>query len=108
MHDLTQTTPDIATKITTSTDSYIFTCPVCDGQARYAYSFDDAIEVFCDGQDFGTKAVVDGVVLEVLEASYLRICKDDVQSIPQDIALSLQSKGFIPEYQTPEVAEITE
>ena len=54
MHNLTQTTLDETTLIQTSVDSYIFTCPVCKKQARYAYSFEDKIEVFCNGEDFGT------------------------------------------------------
>jgi len=71
MHDLTQTILDENTKITTSKDSYVFTCPACDKQARYAYSFDDKEEVFCNGEDFSTKVPAGGIVLEVRDATYL-------------------------------------
>lgn len=64
MHVLTQTTLDESTLIKTSRDSYIFTCPLCDLQRRYAYSFDDKIEVFCNGEDFGTKFLIDGEIIE--------------------------------------------
>ncbi len=72
MHDLTQTIIDENTLEITSVNSYIFTCPICNKQARYAYSFNDNIEVFCDGQDFGTKMLVNNVVFEISNALFMQ------------------------------------
>lgn len=71
-HALVQTEIDLNTKIETSVDSYIFTCPDCNKQARYAYSFNDKQEVYCNGQDFGTKLDLEGGIVELAEAEYLK------------------------------------
>lgn len=71
-HELVQTQIDLNTKIETSVDSYIFTCPDCNKQARYGYSFTDKQEVYCNGEDFGTKLDLQGGVVELIDAEYLK------------------------------------
>lgn len=71
-HELVQTQIDLNTKIETSVDSYIFTCPDCNKQARYGYSFDNKQEVYCNGEDFGTKLDLQGGVVELIDAEYLK------------------------------------
>lgn len=85
MHDLTQTTIDTDTKITTSVDSYEFTCPVCDKQARYAYSFNDNIEVFCNGVDFGTKVKLGDLVMEISTELFFKENDQTRIDIPQEL-----------------------
>lgn len=63
--------------IRTSVDSYIFVCPKCLKKARYAYSFDEKIEVFCNGFDFGTKAVIDGQVMEISDVQIMAETNDN-------------------------------
>jgi len=94
MHELTQTTLDETTLIQTSVDSYIFTCPVCLKEARYAYSFEDKIEVFCNGEDFGTKIPVSDVVLEISEADCL-VQNTALDEVPPVVIEGLEEKGLI-------------
>jgi len=94
MHELTQTTLDENTLIQTSVDSYIFTCPVCLKEARYAYSFNDKIEVFCNGEDFGTKIPVSDVVLEISEA-YCLVQNTALEEVPPVVIEGLEEKGLI-------------
>jgi hypothetical protein len=72
MHDLTQTIIDIDTKEVTSVDSYDFTCPVCNEVRRYAYNFNDNIEVFCNGVDFGTKVKLGDLVMEISSEMFFK------------------------------------
>lgn len=72
MHDLTQTIIDETTIEVTSVDSYNFTCPVCNEVRRYAYSFNDNIEVFCNGVDFGTKFKLGDLVMEISSELFFR------------------------------------
>jgi hypothetical protein len=96
MHDLTQTIIDETTKITTSTDSYIFTCPVCAKQARYSYSFENKVEVFCDGNDLGTKVVVDDLIIEEIDAHNIQYFSTELveNTDPEEIS-KLESLGLI-------------
>lgn len=71
-HDLIQVLPDLNTLISTSVESYIFTCTQCNKQERYAYSNQDNIEVFCDGVDFGTKVKIGGVVIEIFDVNFMK------------------------------------
>lgn len=102
MHDLTQTIIDETTLITTSVDSYEFTCPMCDKQARYAYSFNNKIEVFCNGQDFGTKIKLTNIILEESSAFFIKEnFTDDVPviDVPQELIdlslVELTDVGYI-------------
>lgn len=96
MHDLTKTIIDENTLVKTSVDSYLFTCPVCNEVQRYSYNFNDNVEVFCNGEDFGTKVLINDVILEVREFDYF---KNDYNSkfkeTPTDIIENLTSKGLI-------------
>lgn len=100
MHELTQTTIDETTLIQTSVDSYIFTCPDCNKQARYGYSFADKQEVYCNGQDFGTKLDLQGGVVELADAEYLKDVfitdkfKDEVD-FEAGVLIHLESAGLV-------------
>lgn len=70
-HELTLTALDESTKVATSVDSYVFKCPECGKQGRYAYSGTDRHEVFCDGDNLCTKVVFDSFLVEPVAAKYL-------------------------------------
>lgn len=96
MHDLTLAILDPETLIETSVNSYLFTCPVCDRQARYTYSFDDKIEVYCNGEDFGTKVAVGDLILEVREAEYLVMADEGkLKDTPLDVLEKLEAIGIL-------------
>ena len=103
-HALVQTEIDLNTKIETSVDSYIFTCPDCSKQARYAYSFNDKQEVYCNGQDFGTKLDLEGGVVELADAEYLKDIfitdkfKDEVD-FEAGVLTHLESAGLVEQIQ---------
>jgi len=70
-HTLTKCIKDTDTKLTTDRDSYIYECPVCNMQARYAEPVAPEY-VFHDGIDFGTKVEVNGTLIEVSQYLYLK------------------------------------
>ncbi len=70
-HELTITEPNLKTELVTSVTSYMYVCPICKEQRRYAIP-PKGQEVFCNGLDFGTKVPLKDLILEVGEAEYIK------------------------------------
>ena len=70
-HNFTQCLPDTDTLIATATDSFIYECPVCNTQRRYAEPTDGS-NIYCDRLDFGTKVEASGTLIEVSHAQYIK------------------------------------
>lgn len=70
MHDLTITTKNETTLVETSMNSYIYTCPICDKQQRFAEPYGKEV-VFCDGNDMGTKVFVANMFIECSQANFI-------------------------------------
>lgn len=56
-HKRTICIPDISTIVETSTISYIYKCPICSKENRYAIPA-DSFAVFCVGTDFTVKKLI--------------------------------------------------
>jgi hypothetical protein len=71
MHELTETIKNDETLVITSTNSYIYECPICGKKWRYAVPIKGQ-KIFCNGEDFGTKIEVNNLIFEINDIEYLK------------------------------------
>lgn len=92
-HNLTKCILDTDTRITTSTESYIYECPTCEKQQRFAFPTDGSA-VFCNGDDLGTRIEAAGEILEVSQAIWLAEKFNTSLSASSD-DLGLEALGYV-------------
>ena len=71
-HNLTEAILQSGTLVSSSEDSYIYKCPMCDKENRYAEPI-GLVSIFCNGDDFGTKIRIGS---DTIEESYFYYFKE--------------------------------